>query len=283
VAAGAHEGDAKWNEAVAEAGGFARGKDEADVGKHDAKSANELDEVAVGHVRDGLKFAGARTETWKGDGDLSFPAVAQEVIGVGGDGEGFETPIGEAVESANAESAEASVVSALGGFETPIEIALGTGSVHVGIDGAVVSFLIDDKAFSAGFDDGAIFVNFHGADFEGDAWDLVVESADALGHVVGGDEFGMFAGDEEDVAETLGEKFAGFFEDFIDGKSDAQNWVIAGEAAIFAIVDALVGEVERSEKANDFAETLLSELLGTQGKGCKEVGCGGGNEMGEIG
>src|SRR5690242_15609070 len=63
VAPGAHEGDAKWNEAIAEAGGFARGKDEADVGKHDAKSANELDQVAVGHVGEGLKFTGARTES----------------------------------------------------------------------------------------------------------------------------------------------------------------------------------------------------------------------------
>jgi hypothetical protein len=221
MAARAHEGDAEGNEAVAQACGFAGGKDEADVGKHDAKGANELDEFAVGDMCERLKFAGAGTEPGKGDGELTFPAVAQEVIGVGGDADGFEAPIAEAVESANAETAETGVVGALGSFESPIEIAFGTGGMHVRIDGAVVSFLIDDEAFSAGLDDWAIFGGFHGADFEGKARDFIVEGADAIGHVVGGDEFGMFAGDEKDVAKAVGEEFAGFFEDFLHGKSHA--------------------------------------------------------------
>jgi hypothetical protein len=215
MAASAHEGDAEGNEAVTQACGFASGKDETDIGKHDAKSANELDQVAIGHVSERLKFASARAEPWKGDSDLSFPAVAKEVIGVGGNAEGFETPITEAVESADAKTAETGVVGAFGSVETPIEIALWTGGVHICVDRAVVSFLIDDKTFGAGVDDWAIFVGFHGADFEGDTWDFVVEGADAIGHVVGGDEFGMFAGDEEDIAEAVDEEFAGFFEDFV--------------------------------------------------------------------
>ena len=77
VAAGAHQGNAKGNEAIAKAGGFACRKDESDIGKHDPKSANQLHEFAVGHMREGLKFAGARTESGKGDGQLSFPAFAQ--------------------------------------------------------------------------------------------------------------------------------------------------------------------------------------------------------------
>ena len=98
-----------------------------------------------------------------------------------------------------------------------------------------------------------------------------MESANAVGHVVGGDEFGMFAGDEEDVAEAVGKELASFFEDFIDGKRNAQDWVIAGEAAIFAIVDAFVGKVERREEADDLSETLLGELLGAEREWCERV------------
>jgi hypothetical protein len=283
VAAGAHEGDAQGNEAVAEAGGFAGGKDKAGVGKHDAKGANELHEFAVAHVREWLKFACAGTKPGKRDGDLGFPADAQEVIGVSRDAERFESPIAEAVESANAETTKAGDVGTFGSFEMPIEIALRPGSVHVGINSTVVRFLIDDEAFRASFDDWTIFVGFHRADFEGDAGDFVVESADAIGHVVGRNKFGMFAGDEENVAEAVGEEFAGFFEDFIDGKSDSQNWVIPGEAAVFAIVDAFVGKIERRKKADDFAEALLGELLRVQREWRQKVGSSGRDKLSEIG
>jgi hypothetical protein len=269
VATGAHEGDAEGNEAVAEACRFAGGKDEANIWKHDAKGTNELDQFAVGHVGEGLKFTGAGTEPGKRDGDLGLPAVAKEVIGVGSDADGFETPIAEAVESANAETTEAGVVGAFGSFETPIEIALRPGSVHIGVNCAVVGFLIDDEAFGAGFDDWAIFAGFHRANFEGDAGDFVVEGADAIGHVIGGNELRMFAGDEEDVAEAVGEEFTGFFEDFVNGKGNSQNRVIPREAAVFAIVDAFVGEIERREEADDFAEALLGELLGAEREGCE--------------
>jgi len=218
VAAGAQEGDAEGNETVAKAGGFAGGKDEANIGKHDAKSANELDQVAVGHVSERLKFAGAGTKPRKGNGELSFPAVAQQVISMRGDAERFETPIAEAVKGADAETSETGVVRAFGSFETPIEIALWSCGVHIGVDRAIVGFLIDDEPFGASLDDRAIFVGLHGPNFEGDARDFVVETTHAIGHVVGGDEFRMFARNEKDIAEALSQKFAGFFKDFVDGK-----------------------------------------------------------------
>ena len=283
MAAGAHEGDTEGNQAVAEASAFAGGKDEADVGKHDAKGANKLDKVAIGHVGERLKFTGAWTKSRKGDGELSLPTVTKQIIGVGGDAQRFNSPIAQAVESADAETAEAGVVSAFGSFETPIEIALGTGRVHFGIDSAVVSFLIDDKTFCASLDDGAILGGFHGADFEGDTGDFLVKSSDAIDHVISGDEFRMFAGDEKDVAKALGEEFAGFFEHFVDGKRDAQDRVVARETAIFAVVDAFVRKVKGREQADDFAETLLSELLRAEGEGRQEIGCGRGNKVGEVG
>lgn len=205
MAAGADESDTKRNETIAQASGFAGGEDKADIRKHDAKGANQLDEFAVGDVGQGLKFPGAGTEPGKGNRQLSFPTVAKEVIGMGGNRERFVSPITEAVEGADAETTEAGIVSAFGSFETPIEIAFGSGGVHLGINGAIISFLIDDETIRAGFDDRAILVRLHRADFEGDAGHFVVESADAIGHVIGRDEFGMFAGNEEDIAKALGE------------------------------------------------------------------------------
>ena len=191
---------------------------------------------------------------------MSFPAVAKQVVGVSGDTDGFIPPIAEAVESTDAETAKAGCVGAFGSFETPIEIAFGSGGVHVGVNRAIVSFLVDDETFSAGCDDGTIFGSFHRPNFQRDAWDLAMESAYAIGHVVGGDKFRMFARDQEDIAEALGEQFAALVKDFIDGERDAQDRIIAREAAVFAIVNAFVGEVERSKQTNDFAEALLCEL-----------------------
>ncbi len=187
------------------------------------------------------------------------------------DAERFVSPIAEAVESANAETTEAGIIGALGSFETPIEIALRPGSVHFRVNSAVVSFLINNEPFRTGFDKGTILGGFHGTDLEGNAGDFVVESADAIGHVVGGDEFWMFPGDEENITEALSKKFTGFFEDFIDGESHTQNWVIAREAAVFAVVDALVGKVEWGKEANDLAEALLGELLRTLTKGGQKL------------
>jgi hypothetical protein len=98
-----------------------------------------------------------------------------------------------------------------------------------------------------------------------------MQSADALGNVIVGDEFGMFAGDEQDVAEAVGEKFPGFFKDFVDGKRDPQDGVIAREATVFAIIDTFVGEIERREETDDFSETLLGELLGAERESCEKV------------
>lgn len=71
----------------------------------------------------------------------------------------------------------------------------------------------------------------------------------------------MFPGDQENVAKALAREFSGFAPDFLEAESDAENGVVARETAIFTIVDALVGKIERREKADDLAKTLLSEAL----------------------
>ena len=282
VAAGADVRDAEGEEAVAKAGGFAGGEDEADVGKTNSKGADELGEFAVGELGEGLEFAGVRAEAREGNGDLSFPTMAQEIRGVRGEGDGFAAPIAQAVEGADAEASETGGVGAFGGFEAPIEIAFGAGGVDLFVNGAVVGLLINDEAFAAGGADWFVIGGFHGADFEGDAGRFVAEGGDAIAQVIIGNEFWMFAGDEEDVAETLGDEGAGFADDFIDAQSDAKNGVVPGEAAVFAIVDAFVRDVERREKTDGFAEALEGELARALAESFQLKGGGGAQQRGEA-
>ena len=65
MAAGAHQCNAKRDQAIAEASRFAGGEDEADIRKHDAKGADQLDELAVCDVCERLKFAGAGAKPGK--------------------------------------------------------------------------------------------------------------------------------------------------------------------------------------------------------------------------
>jgi hypothetical protein len=92
---------------------------------------------------------------------------------------------------------------------------------------------------------------------------VLVKGGDALPKIIVGNKLGMFTGYEKNVPETLVEKGLSFAANFINGKSDAENRVVAGETAVFAVVDALVREVKGREEAYDFAEALTGQLLGT--------------------
>ena len=92
----------------------------------------------------------------------------------------------------------------------------------------------------------------------------------------------MFAGDEENVAKALAGEFTGFAADFIDAERDAQDGIVARKAAIFAVIDALVGEIKRSEEANDFSEALLGEALGAAAKFFELLRCGIGEQRWKI-
>ena len=76
MAAGADVGDADGEEAVAQAGGFAGGENEAGVREGEAKGADKLDELAIGDLGEGLEFASVGAEAREGNGDLGFPAGA---------------------------------------------------------------------------------------------------------------------------------------------------------------------------------------------------------------
>src|SRR5438046_10742179 len=119
------------------------------------------------------------------------------------DAQRFKAPISQTKQGANAESSKTGGVSALRRFHPPVEIAFRPGGVQLRVKSAVVSFLIHHESFCAGPDDGTIILRLHGADFERDAGEFVVERADAVRQIMFGNEPGMFAGDQEAVAKAL--------------------------------------------------------------------------------
>ena len=88
-----------------------------------------------------------------------------------------------------------------------------------------------------------------------------MQRGDAIAQVIVRDKFRMLTRDKQDVAEALLLQFTRLAQNFLDGKRHAQNRIVAREAAVGTIVDALVGNIKRREQPDDFAETLLRQLL----------------------
>lgn len=227
VASGAHGGDAEGEEGVAEGGGFAGTEDDAGVGEADAKGADELDEGTVIEPVLGFEAAGGWAEAREGDGAGGFPAMGFEVFEVSAEAEGFAVPVGEAEEGTETETAEPAGVAAFRAIEAPVEVFFGACGVVGGVGLAAVGFLVDDEAFCAGVDHAGVFGGFHGSDLDGEGGDFFAEGGEAGFEVAVADEFGVFAGDEEDVAEAEGEEVFGFADDLGDAEGDAEDGVVA--------------------------------------------------------
>ena len=213
---------------------------------------------------------------------MCLPAVSQQILSVRGHTQRFVSPIRQTKQRANTQPTKARIISALRCFESPIKVFLRPGGVHVVVERAIISFLIDDQSIRASGDHWTILVGFHRPDFERHAGNLLVQCRDTFCHVTIGNKLRMLTRNEQDVAKTLRRQCARLASNFIHRESDAQNRVVAGEAAILAIVDALVGKVERREESDDFAEALLRDLLGTAAEWFEKFSCCGRDELGEI-
>ena len=128
------------------------------------------------------------------------------------------------------------------------------------VERAVVSLLINDKAFGPGCSQRLVVRSLHWPDFEGDSRRFIPQCRDAIAQIIIGNKLRMFAGYEQNIPKTLAEQSARLLPDFINRKRDAEYRIIAREAAIFAVVDALVGKIKRRKKTNRFSEALQREL-----------------------
>ena len=60
------------------------------------------------------------------------------------------------------------------------------------------------------------------------------------------------------------------------------DWIVAREAAVFAVVDALVGKIERREQSDHFAEVLPRERLRTPTEMFEQFTGGGRNQLRKV-
>lgn len=281
-----HVGDAERREGIAQRTGFAGREDDADLWKTAAEGAGELDECAIGEeeIRIGLVLivSGVGSHPWECDGELGFPAVFVEMFEVGGEGEGFVSPVGEAEEGTDADPTESSGIGPFGAVEAPIEVFLRAGGVEALVGFPVVGFLVNDQSFGAVADDLGILVVFHRADLDGEGGDEAFQGVEAVLEIAIGNEFRVFASDEQQIAKAEFVQVAGFADDLVDAQGDAENRVIAGESAIGTVVDAFVGQIERCEESHRAAEVAASQLLALAGEGFELAIRGGRDEAFEA-
>ena len=201
----------------------------------------------------------------EGDGEAGLPAMAEEVVEVGREGERFVSPVGKAEESPDPDATEAAEVGALGAIEPPVEVLFGARGVEGFVGVEVVGFLVNDEAFGSVIDEVAVLIVFHRPDFDPDGGDEGLEGVDAFLKVAVGDELRVFAGHEEDIAEPEVVEVLCFGHDLGDGQGGAQDGIIARKAAVLAVVDAFVGEIEGSEEAHRASEVTSGQGLALAG------------------
>ena len=260
VAASTHAGDAEREEGIAQSWRFAGTHYDPNARKGAAESADELDEFPVGDGVGRFESTGGGPQTREADRKIGFPAVARKIFEMGGGAEHFAAPVCQAQEDSNADAAESSLVSPFRAFEAPVEVALGPCGMKGGVSLALVSLLINDEALGTGFDHKAIFWSFHRTNLNGDGRDEGLDRVDALFEISTGGELRVFSRDDENVPEALRGKMPCFGDDLFDVEGDAQNGVVAREAAVSAIVDAFVREVKRRKEAHRFPEVFAGEF-----------------------
>ena len=216
VAPGAHHRDTKRDQPVAQAGWFAGREHDTGVRQKQAQRTNGLDEGAVVEIGERLELPGAGAEARQRKGELRFPAVPQQVLCVGGEAEGLAPPVAQPEQCPDAEPPEPGRVGTLRRLNPPVEVTLGAGGVHVSVNVAVVGFLINNQSLRSGLDERLVFLSLHRADLKRDRRHGIAQRRDAVGKVAAGDELGMLAGDEQDVAEAVLGECLRLAHDFID-------------------------------------------------------------------
>ena len=170
-----------------------------------------------------------------------------------------------------------------GRFEPPVEILLRPGGVQVGIHRAVVSFLINHQAIRARRDERTVVLRFHRPDFERDAGDFRVQRR----HAIRADSRWRQTSDVRPPrAGCCGSPAppAPAPRASLRPRTSVTRRIaiVAREAAVFAVVDALVGKIERREQPDDLAEPLLRERLRAAAHGLQQLAGGGRNQLREV-
>ena len=112
-----------------------------------------------------MKLTRRRPEPGDTHRNRRFPAPFEQVLEMRGQRDRIIAPWCQAKERPNSEATKASVVTALWTSESPIEISLRSGGVHLSKGSTVVGFLINHESFRACYNDPGVFLGFHWPDF----------------------------------------------------------------------------------------------------------------------
>ena len=83
----------------------------------------------VVEIGERLELSSAGTQARQRNGELRFPAMAQQVLRVGSKTEGFAPPVAQSEQRPNAQPPKAGRVGAFRRLESPIEIPLRAGGM----------------------------------------------------------------------------------------------------------------------------------------------------------
>src|SRR6266404_4631177 len=136
---------------------------------------------------------------------------------MGGDADGLSAPIAQAVKCSDSNPPEPSGIGSLRSFEPPAEIALWPCGVHLRVDLLIISFLVHNQPVRARLHEGAILFGFHRPHFKREARHFLMQTAQAIRHIATRGKFGMLAGNQQEIAETLLSQGTGFAEYLVDG------------------------------------------------------------------
>src|SRR5205823_14782177 len=85
------------------------------------------------------------------------------------------------------------------------------------------------------------------------------KSAHAIGQICPTNELRVLSRDEQDLAKSCARQMTALCDDLIDTEGHAQDWIVSGKAAVAAIVDAFVREIQRREKPHRAPEILQGQ------------------------
>lgn len=180
---------------------------------------------------------------------------------MGAKGERLGFPVCQPEQRANADPPESAGIRALRTIQPPVEILLRSGGVELLVSAGIVGFLINNEALGAVADDFRVLIIFHRPDFQAERRDERLQRVEAVLQVAVGDKLRVLAGDQQDIPEAEAVEVTRFSDDLVHGEGRPENGGIARETAVFAVVHALVGDVERREEAHRFPEMAARHLL----------------------
>ena len=183
-----------------------------------------------------------------------------------GQGDRFGSPFCQSEQRSDPDSPKSCRVRTFRSFQSPIEIPFWSGRVNLGVGFAVVRFLVDDQTFRAGRNEWLVIVDLHRSNLERDGRHEGNQSSDNIQKITVGDKLRMFAGNQQNIAETLANEVSRFRFHFVRGESDSQDRIIPRKPAVLAVVDALAGKIKRRKQPHGSTEKPARDCLRLAGQ-----------------